>query len=1430
MFAHYEMYYNILAFLGEFLNVEDKYYQIGFSLFSLIAANPVIIPLMFFYPIFQDLSDNVYWETMVTVNMVSTILTDLRFVTDNLTPAVLFVVVIIVFVVFLIVYTIINRKIISKYSKRMFSVYRHLKPSLPPPTPLIFTTQMQNQSLLSHEAYSVMQSFSSLGITTVREYRYYLFTGTYMKLPAVKNIDFIKWGLNYFHDPDTLIICAQVCQYFKDNSQTQAVLIQRMNEMDDIPFFIVPVIYNLVLNHADAISDKPAFLKKLRKKAVGGLVRCRRALSIFWGSVLKHSSNSMRDSLCRFRDTIFETQTHFDELTRCYPISIEVISLYLTFMTEICGEYIKCNKYINQMSSRFIEIKSDEFENNESINDISNLLNDSTRGFSPYLSKLTQYLDQESKTSNSSKGPIIAIWLLGILSSLTLIICILIIMVRTLISFYEYPKILSIVSSADDVIIEIASLIIGIRRICLFASGDLNNADFRALHGMNTTIYEDPDLLIPWLIERGENLPALIMRFYKNMTNNLEMLNIVTRETKEFHIYGNKVNGSLDFIIDIMAMAVRNIAVNIPSYFSHLDCVNNNVTGASILSMKNDIQRNTNSRASFINPNKFKGINRKKIIKNEEDDEILVLENVSNYSGICNSSELRLLIENIESTAQICDEFIQRFQKIAERKVNSLSRLLYYSMIFFPICYIVIFGSVLGLLGYYLRKESNFRLTLFLSLPETVASEMYNSKGASSLKMGLNRDEEGGEEKNLQVEVINPEKASVKEKALRIESLYQFQSQTNVINGAGLKEYIISCAIFIIIAAFSMFFLTYYSRSVNETFLSRSFMLCASALRYSSTSYASMFIEEGFVSPCLSIFNDSEILRLAEKFLQRATSFHRSLTYGDANIKFDFHEYKSIEKLLLNDIKMEIPETLYIENSHALLQHDGYKSNSVDTFMRLFLESSYGIIENIRNDKDHYALNGNTWQNFNHLMVFHLIADLEQATFYYIRGVYDVIDNSFSIALIFSIILIIILLLILIFPITFSADSISRYFKTVLHILSQVPPEVFNRSFYINQWLKGRISTSNYSQYEETFKRTVSSNLQKKIYVESDEKVIVFNSNGQFVNSPSFDISDINEKTLFNVLNFVINPSNPNVVDECQRAFNLFQEAKDQIEKIVIFAQTSNDRTVKLTFTGIASEELSSSISMNQRYYSQIIILFKDVTQEAKIEEIYLQEKEKTLYLYKQIIPFQLAQRVQKGEYNISFAATIGSVLSISIVNYNECLEKIDLGVASEILTGIRSSILNALSDFDNVSMIYISGGDLMFVAGLFNEEQNGRTETCDTLQFASRLYCLITSIIDSHNLTMSLKFGVATGGPIFYKLIGDNEMSAVVSGEIVTLAKMIRNLCEEGKLLIEKITFECSDGLNINPQQIGQIEYKGKQNDYYSIILDKNSEITAGN
>lgn len=155
---------------------------------------------------------------------------------------------------------------------------------------------------------------------------------------------------------------------------------------------------------------------------------------------------------------------------------------------------------------------------------------------------------------------------------------------------------------------------------------------------------------------------------------------------------------------------------------------------------------------------------------------------------------------------------------------------------------------------------------------------------------------------------------------------------------------------------------------------------------------------------------------------------------------------------------------------------------------------------------------------------------------------------------------------------------------------------------------------------------------------------------------------------------------------------------------------------------------------------------------------------------------------------------------------------------------------MKSLKEFDNASLISFSGDELLFAAGLLNEGQNGRTESFDTLEFASSLFGSLSKTIESHSLMMDFKFGMATGGPIFCKIIGGYNLATLIYGETVALAKIIRDLCNSGQLLFERTTFECSEGLSINPHQDGEFDFQWKRCAYYSIDLDRENHVTPKN
>lgn len=134
----------------------------------------------------------------------------------------------------------------------------------------------------------------------------------------------------------------------------------------------------------------------------------------------------------------------------------------------------------------------------------------------------------------------------------------------------------------------------------------------------------------------------------------------------------------------------------------------------------------------------------------------------------------------------------------------------------------------------------------------------------------------------------------------------------------------------------------------------------------------------------------------------------------------------------------------------------------------------------------------------------------------------------------------------------------------------------------------------------------------------------------------------------------------------------------------------------------------------------------------------------------------------------------------------------------------------------------------MLLIAGLFNDDQKGVTEATDALNFAFKLSHLLTDIFDSYNFQMSLKMGIATGGPIFCKVVGSDSPVCIAFGEIIKMSKILRDLCSNDELLFERTTFECYSHLNIQSQEKGEFDFQGKKNLFYYIPIVKNSQIVV--
>ena len=1318
--AFLDLYFNICGLIEELLPIDNHFYRLGYSILLILFYNPIIGVYFLRNPVFQTTTNGAHMAALTFVSFVGILLLNASPFTDIINATSLCILSIILLVLLTILFRYIQGRVISGEIKKLYSVYKSPHSVLPHITPLVFTAPLSSQVALSQEAYQVMQNFNSLEIKNHRTFIKFLIIGAEMRMPAITNIDFIKWGMNYFTDLKTLIISAQICQFFGENNQTQSVLLQRISEEKKIGIFLLPILLSLEYEHKDEISDKPPFMQALEKKASAGLSRCKRATSLFWGCVLKHSQSTMKEAICKVRDTVDEADTHFDELLRCYPNSNSSIALYLSYLSEVKGEYLLCNEYINETSARLIEKKSDMTDYDDSQDGMSTIINDNTKSFYHQLKNLGTYMEQERYIQAQTKAPIYVLLSNVILSLVIILASLVFVIAITLVELNKYPQLLDIINTLKDVIIEVAILTFSSRRLCLFANDQIEVASFNdpliSAHPLSR-----PQTLLAYLVESSDLYVTKLKDFYKATNINRDMMTQLYNYTTPLDIYNKTRQGSLTYLLDMFGFWLKSISSNLPRDFNQPFY---SMTGKNPLPPL-ETQSLLSDDTSTANQTLYKS-----------------------YTDICSSQPMNELVINIIPMSFLITNFVNKFYDVTDKIIDELDLILYWSMIIFPVAFIVLFGLFLIFSSVFIKKEAAFRNTLYLSLPEQVASEFFRL-GGSRKKKQVDHMNDGV------CDLTNPhireyyqnmdevgEDAEIKEKSLQIEALQQFSSISQTgINGTGMNHFIGWMCVYLVLSAITLFAISYYSRTVNSSFHSRSKIICYASLRYISFMYLGIHVQEFYYfDPTLEHLNMTFIplRQLASQglsILDSVNFYETALTFGDNLIKSDFREYQEISDFYLKPIEISALNFTKETNSVSNIVHDAYQELNFNSRFKLFTSvagamlhifiDSIGNLEEITEEDMPFHIDDDTWKEFNHFMIVHLNDDLQNIASIYTVVVQNVISNGFMIALIISIASLVVLVLIFSIPIVMAVHALRGYFRMTTHILCQIPPEIFDRSMYISKWLKGQINQRNYTQFETYYKRTVSSNLQAKIINESPEKLLLFNSSLQFLEGSSMPLSkELEDPTLETILSLILDinaPANKSIIDQVQRAMEKFQEAKDNIENRSYVGTSLNGNPIRLTVSGITSASLTSTSSM-QRFYAFIAILVRDITAESSQETQYLSQKERTISLLSEVVPRNLAQRMLEGEKKISFSSGICSILFCELIDFENLFTALGNERALTLIVRFKRIVNDVLQNYENVSLLSFNDGILMFIAGLFNDEQNGRTEAHDIIQFVGHL------------------------------------------------------------------------------------------------------------
>ena len=1363
-FSHLQMISMFVALVEGFCDCNNQIQMTVCCIVSMIFGNPLVAAYLMRRPIFQNVDDSVHMAVCHIVGFICLVLLLVQNYVSFLSPSLLFTTDILMIILFYLILDFVSRRRASKVVSRLYSIYKSSRPVLPPLTPVVFSNPLSNQITLSQEAYSVMQLFSSLDIETEDEFNFFLAVGAKMKVPSVRNIDFIKWGLNYFTSATTLLASSQLIQYFGGCARTETVILQKLREIPSYPLLFMAFIQHLEGLHADLMLDKPILLQGLCSKAQAALSRCKRSIAMFWGSVLRRSNSAIRDALCRVRNSIKEAGPHFEELMRCYPHTKQAISLYLSFLTEIKGEFENCNDYLNKLSTYFVARQGElELDDDAQTDFLTSMLEDESASYNKYVSQLPIFAEHERQAMICSNSVMHIINAGSIASFIFMIICFTYIVVVMLVSIQSLPKFITMIQSIGSVTSSLTLMTTATRRLCLLSTGELKEDTY--WHSSSESI-TNRTFLIETVRSLSNSLPKLVQDFMVAVAySNDIVLQMNAANAQVFHHHRN-IQVGLSRLFKIMSNSMRNIVLLVPKAVQE--------TGP-------------------IGEYQF-----------------------TDYKEICGSNDLKNIYYNINALIDLLDSFVVGFNTILSKEINRLRTILKYSMEIIPPVFFGLFVIWTMSCAGIAHNEAKFRAALFLSLPEQVASEFFRAEsGRPTKKAGppaFNFNTPGG----------RGEDKALKDKVRIVEKLHEFGIAGQENHDSGLRAYAISMVMFLFLSAGAMAGLMYYGYDESRIFDSETILTCYNVMRNTLLEYATFFVQEMFFDESYRIVSTDEMLKSAQTFVDRSRQYHSSVIYGEDEQGLTYRMSDELVGLWHGTENETIPDFTQLTNTVALMHHGSYVSFGFSCQSTLYYSVLETLIADFKANEQVYSVNDPVWNAFDHFLASHLRYKLTQAANIYFRDIENQIVNIFYISLVIFVVCFVVLVMIFFCFVVPAIVRLKQFFDSGVRLLCQVPHAVFQRSLFINKWFKGQIHRSNFMALETHFNRSISPVLQTKIMKEMPESIYLFDLQGNYIKSPSLDASHLEDKTVKSILPLIVDASHDfQMLSVAESAMTKIAEAKDVVAPIQYHATSVNNVPIRLTFVGVSAAEagVMTKDAVMRQYYSYIAIRAKDVTNEFNQQQQYQQQKTYTLHLMNQSVLPQLADRVHDGERRISFMASIGSVMLMKVCDYHRLTQDDPEGTAAT-MKKLYTITTELQTSFSNVSLVSYNAGLFVFTAGLFNDEQNGRTEAIDSVQFAMQLYEKIASEIRSTNRKFSVKFSVCTGGPIYYKMLLDVTLVSFVTGDVVQTAIAMLTKAKTRQILIERTTYECIYGLKLEVQHVGEFDLSSKHISIYSIAL----------
>lgn len=222
-----------------------------------------------------------------------------------------------------------------------------------------------------------------------------------------------------------------------------------------------------------------------------------------------------------------------------------------------------------------------------------------------------------------------------------------------------------------------------------------------------------------------------------------------------------------------------------------------------------------------------------------------------------------------------------------------------------------------------------------------------------------------------------------------------------------------------------------------------------------------------------------------------------------------------------------------------------------------------------------------------------------------------------------------------------------------------------------------------------------------------------------------------------------------------------------------------------------------------------LVIVTRDQTQTVSYNTLIAAEKAKSDKLLQSILPPLLIPRVQNGEENISFSVQSASICFMDIVEFTPWCAANTAQMIMSTLNLMFRYFDSSLATHSTLTKIKCIGDCYMGAGGIFVEVNQPAVHAKEMIEFGLEAINNVKRINQEKDMTLRIRVGVNTGGPIVAGVLGIDKPTFEILGPAINMAQQMEHHGVPMLVHISRSSYELIYSGGFDVKERGQIEIK---------------------